>query len=170
MDFGRSKPVDYSFLDYSNPNFHHHEREAALHGANPLKRPSSAHNASSVGGAASETMAKFQRRSPPSQEFLAAAAGGKHRLPVDPSPSKHPGRSVVGEPPNTNYDEKWRVLEGSNGGTGGNGGEQKRFCSICSKDAQYLCSGCRKVWYCSQDCQVKIKFIQFNTSALTGFF
>lgn len=127
LDFGRSKPVDYSFLDYNNPNFH--EREAALH--NPLKRPSSAHNAASA-----ETMAKFQRRSPPSQEFLAA----KHRLPDPATIAKHPGRSEA-----NHYDEKWRNLEGN--------GSEKR-CNICSKDAQYLCSGCRKVWYCSPECQV----------------
>jgi MYND finger. len=126
LDFGRSKPVDYSFLDYSNPNIH--EREAALH--NSLKRPSSAHTSS-------ETMAKLVRHSPP-HDFLA----NKHRLAEAVNLAKHPGRNETNP-----YEDKWRVLEGS----------EKRFCSICNKDAQYLCSGCRKVWYCSRECQVRFR-------------
>ncbi|XP_066928477.1 uncharacterized protein [Clytia hemisphaerica] len=128
LDFGRSKPVDYSFLDYSNPNFQ--AREAALH--NTLKRPGSAHVPPS------ETMAKLQRRSPP-HEFLP----GKHRLPDAIPVPKPPGAPDI-----NHYEEKWRALSSSSDST------EKRFCSICNKDAQYLCSGCRKVWYCSQECQL----------------
>ena len=32
-----------------------------------------------------------------------------------------------------------------------------RQCSLCSKEATYLCSGCRGVWYCGKDCQVRIR-------------
>lgn len=133
LDFGRSKPVDYSFLDYSNPNFQ--AREAALH--NPLKRPGSAHIPPS------ETMTKLQRRSPP-HEFLP----GKHRLPDAIPVPKPPGAPDI-----NHYEEKWRALSSSSDST------EKRFCSICNKDAQYLCSGCRKVWYCSQECQVNSNFL-----------
>lgn len=30
----------------------------------------------------------------------------------------------------------------------------EKQCKICNRPAQYLCSGCRKAWYCSQECQV----------------
>ena len=29
-----------------------------------------------------------------------------------------------------------------------------RQCALCDKEATYLCSGCRGVWYCGKDCQV----------------
>lgn len=124
LDFGRSKPVDYSFLDYSNPGFR--EREATL--GNPLKRPHSAHTSS-------EIISKLQRRSSPQGAYLM----NKQRMQQE-NPGKHPGKSASVNP----YEEKWRVL----------GEKEKRFCNICNKDAQYLCSGCRNVWYCSQDCQL----------------
>ena len=30
-----------------------------------------------------------------------------------------------------------------------------RQCALCTKEATYLCSGCRRIWYCGKDCQVK---------------
>ena len=30
----------------------------------------------------------------------------------------------------------------------------KRTCKLCDNEAQFLCSGCRVAWYCSQKCQV----------------
>lgn len=30
----------------------------------------------------------------------------------------------------------------------------KRYCKLCDKGAQFLCSGCRGIWYCSQECQL----------------
>ena len=29
-----------------------------------------------------------------------------------------------------------------------------RVCRVCRREAQFLCSRCRDVWYCSQECQV----------------
>ena len=34
-----------------------------------------------------------------------------------------------------------------------------RYCSQCSKEATYLCSGCRGVWYCGERCQVLFRII-----------
>ena len=30
-----------------------------------------------------------------------------------------------------------------------------RLCALCTKEATYLCSGCRRIWYCGKDCQVQ---------------
>lgn len=38
-----------------------------------------------------------------------------------------------------------------------------KLCDICHKDASFLCSGCQKVWYCGQRCQVShLSFNSFN--------
>ena len=34
------------------------------------------------------------------------------------------------------------------------GGKSVRQCALCTKEATYLCSGCRKIWYCGRNCQV----------------
>ena len=46
-------------------------------------------------------------------------------------------------------DDKWKTPENN----------EKRFCKICEKEAQFLCSGCRRAWYCSQICQVRTSFL-----------
>ncbi|XP_074641380.1 uncharacterized protein LOC141899126 [Tubulanus polymorphus] len=33
--------------------------------------------------------------------------------------------------------------------------EHTRLCVVCSQRAAFLCSGCKRVWYCSQHCQIK---------------
>lgn len=33
-------------------------------------------------------------------------------------------------------------------------GKTVRQCALCTKEATYLCSGCRKIWYCGRVCQV----------------
>ena len=35
-------------------------------------------------------------------------------------------------------------------------------CALCSKEATYLCSGCRRIWYCGKDCQVHFTVFQRN--------
>ena len=32
--------------------------------------------------------------------------------------------------------------------------QTNKKCQLCLKDATFLCSGCKKVWYCSSWCQV----------------
>lgn len=34
------------------------------------------------------------------------------------------------------------------------GSKSTRMCALCSKEATYLCSGCRSEWYCGRECQV----------------
>ena len=34
------------------------------------------------------------------------------------------------------------------------GAKLSRICTLCGKDATYLCSGCHTEWYCSRECQV----------------
>ena len=36
--------------------------------------------------------------------------------------------------------------------------QQGKICSRCGKLATYICSGCRKEWYCGRECQVSIVF------------
>ena len=38
-------------------------------------------------------------------------------------------------------------------------------CANCGGEAIYLCSGCRKIWYCSQECQVS-----YFSAILVGVF
>ena len=37
-----------------------------------------------------------------------------------------------------------------------------RQCALCTKEATYLCSGCRRIWYCGKDCQVKLYIINMS--------
>jgi len=36
----------------------------------------------------------------------------------------------------------------------GNANTENRSCKLCNEEAQFLCSGCRGSWYCSQKCQL----------------
>lgn len=42
---------------------------------------------------------------------------------------------------------------------------QNNRCKICGQPSQFLCSGCRSAWYCSQECQVGI----VNDYTVKGF-
>ena len=33
-------------------------------------------------------------------------------------------------------------------------GKAAHWCALCAKEATYLCSGCRGIWYCGKECQV----------------
>lgn len=39
--------------------------------------------------------------------------------------------------------------------------ENVNLCSVCKRDASFLCSGCQGAWYCSTECQVTTSFIVF---------
>lgn len=123
LDFGRSKPVDYSFLDYSASI---REREGLpTHEEISLKRASSTNPP--------DPLNKFPRRSPP-QTYVSAEL--YKRLSQDEINQKEKTEQ---------FNDRHKTQEDT----------EKRHCKICSKDAQYLCSGCRKAWYCSQKCQVR---------------
>ncbi|KAK3737459.1 hypothetical protein QZH41_008342, partial [Actinostola sp. cb2023] len=34
--------------------------------------------------------------------------------------------------------------------------ESVNLCSVCKRDASFLCSGCQGAWYCSTECQVRV--------------
>lgn len=54
-------------------------------------------------------------------------------------PRSGPGYVPLGPPPG----------HGSSGG-----GPTNSACRVCGKVAVFLCSSCRRVWYCNQQCQV----------------
>ena len=126
LDFGRSKPVDYSFLDHvgCQPSMDSLKRTASV----PLS------------ASAQAPPVKMSRLSP-AQRYISAEL--YRRLSQDePKPPKP-----------------------SSSGTGSKKSEsEKRYCKICEKEAQFLCSGCRNSWYCSQKCQVRRGYIIYEMS------
>ena len=47
--------------------------------------------------------------------------------------------------------------EESKGGAGRAEDDGVSRCSVCKRDASFLCSGCQTAWYCSSECQVSIR-------------
>lgn len=48
-----------------------------------------------------------------------------------------------------------------------NESEDNRLCKRCNAEAQFLCSGCRGSWYCSQKCQVCRNFLFIILKCIT---
>lgn len=48
--------------------------------------------------------------------------------------------------------------------SGSNVGPANSVCRVCGKVAVFLCSSCRRVWYCNQQCQV-CNFVFFSLSS-----